>query len=65
MTDGSKVEPFSKRDGVNWVSVMVLSIFHIGAVAAISCFSWRAFIMNRGALLGVLEHRHRYGLPRC
>ena len=30
------------RDGINWISLAVFSIFHLGAVAALFYFSWPA-----------------------
>jgi fatty-acid desaturase len=37
-------EPYLiSRTGINWVSLIALSIFHIGAVAALFFFSWPAF----------------------
>ena len=41
--DANNVELFVKRDGINWVSVIALTIFHIGAIAALFFFSWPAF----------------------
>jgi fatty-acid desaturase len=35
--------PFVKRDGINWLSVTVLAVFHIGAAIAPFFFTWRAF----------------------
>jgi fatty-acid desaturase len=36
--------PFVKRDGINWISVIVFSVFHAGAVAALFFVSWPAFL---------------------
>lgn len=33
-----------KRDGINWLSVIVLSVFHAGAVLALFFFSWPALL---------------------
>ncbi len=35
--------PLIKRDGVNWITVVAFSLFHVGAVAALFFFSWPAF----------------------
>ena len=39
----SRVVPFLKRDGINWISVIAFAIFHIGAIVALFFFSWPAF----------------------
>ena len=35
--------PFMNRDGINWVSVTVFTLFHVGAITALFFFSWPAF----------------------
>ncbi len=35
--------PNLRRDGINWITTIAFSIFHIGAVAAFFFFSWPAF----------------------
>ena len=35
------VAAISKRLGINWLTAIILAIFHIGAVAALFMFSWR------------------------
>lgn len=42
--DAGTVELFVRRDGINWVSVIAFSIFHIGAIAALFFFTWPAFL---------------------
>jgi stearoyl-CoA desaturase (delta-9 desaturase) len=41
--DANRVEPFLRRDGINWVSIVAFAVFHIGAFAALFFFSWPAF----------------------
>jgi fatty-acid desaturase len=43
-TDACNDERFVKRDGMNWVSVIAFTAFHIGAVAAFFFFTWPAFL---------------------
>jgi hypothetical protein len=31
------------RRGINWPTTIVLSVFHVGAVAALFVFTWPAF----------------------
>ena len=33
----------TRRRNPNWITVIVLVLFHVGAVAALFMFSWRAF----------------------
>jgi fatty-acid desaturase len=35
--------PFVSRDGINWISVTVFTLFHVGAITALFFFSWPAF----------------------
>jgi fatty-acid desaturase len=42
------VTPLIKREGINWVSVIVFSLLHIGAVAAVFFFTWPAFFTAVG-----------------
>jgi len=35
--------PFGRKDGINWISVVAFSVFHIGAIAAMFFFTWPAF----------------------
>jgi stearoyl-CoA desaturase (delta-9 desaturase) len=44
ITPHNAKEPIISRTGFNWVSLIALSIFHIGAVAALFFFSWPAFL---------------------
>jgi fatty-acid desaturase len=37
------VRPFVRRDGINWISVIAFTLFHMGAVAALFFFTWSAF----------------------
>jgi stearoyl-CoA desaturase (delta-9 desaturase) len=40
--------PIVEREGINWVSVIAFSGFHIGAVVAVFFFSWPAFFAALG-----------------
>ncbi len=37
---------FRKQEGVNWTSSIAFAIFHIGAVAALFFFNWRALLVS-------------------
>jgi hypothetical protein len=39
----TNARPFVNRDGINWISVTVFTIFHVGAVTALFFFSLPAF----------------------
>jgi fatty-acid desaturase len=39
------VEQFRKQQGINWTSLIAFSVFHIGAVAALFVFNWRALLV--------------------
>jgi hypothetical protein len=34
---------FMNRDGINWISVTVFTLFHVGAITALFFFNWPAF----------------------
>ena len=36
--------PLIKRDGINWITCVAFTIFHLGAIGAFFFFSWPAFI---------------------
>ncbi|MCC6392811.1 MAG: acyl-CoA desaturase, partial [Bryobacterales bacterium] len=36
----------SNRQKMNWTTTIVLVLFHIGAVAALFMFSWKAFLVS-------------------
>ena len=38
--------PLVKRDGVNWVTVIAFTVFHVGAIVALFFFNWPAFITS-------------------
>ena len=40
---GTDVISLPNRQKVNWVTIIVFGLFHIGAVAALFLFSWKAF----------------------
>jgi len=35
-----------RRDQPNWFTCFILAVLHVGAFAALFCFSWRAFILT-------------------
>jgi stearoyl-CoA desaturase (delta-9 desaturase) len=39
----TNAKPFMNREGINWVSLIAFSAFHVGAVVALFFFSWPAF----------------------
>src|SRR5215213_2809214 len=68
--------PFVKRDGINWTTVIVLALFHIGAALAPFFFSWPALFTALGLYwislslgIGMGYHRlltHRsFQPPKC
>ena len=68
--------PLVKRNGVNWITVVAFTIFHLGAIAAFFFFSWPAFItavmlywMSMSLGIGMGYHRlltHRsYKVPKA
>ena len=42
----SEVIALADRHKPNWLTIIVLAIFHIGAVAALFMFSWKALIIS-------------------
>jgi stearoyl-CoA desaturase (delta-9 desaturase) len=42
--DAGKAELFIKRDGINWVTVIAFTVFHMGAIAALFFFTWPAML---------------------
>ena len=44
----SQTVPIVQRDGLNWTSIIVFSLFHAAAVAALFFFSWGAFLTAAG-----------------
>ena len=40
------VAEIARRQGLNWFTALVLALLHIGAVAALFMFSWRAFAVS-------------------
>ncbi len=70
-----RFEPFVRREGINWTSVIAFTFFHIGAVAALFFFTWPAFLtavalywVSLSLGIGMGYHRlltHRaYKVPR-
>jgi stearoyl-CoA desaturase (delta-9 desaturase) len=63
------------KDGINWVTVFFMALFHVGAVAALLMFSWKAVIVTfllwiiSGMGIGMGYHRlltHRgYKTPKA
>ena len=71
----SHVDSFPEQEGLNWTTTLVLVIFHIGAIAALFFFTWKAFAiavflywMATGLGISMGYHRlhtHRsYKVPR-
>jgi stearoyl-CoA desaturase (delta-9 desaturase) len=73
-----RTQPVSipNRSGLNWITALVLAVLHIGAVAALFFFSWRAFAVavvlyciatGLGISMGYHRlHTHRsYKVPRA
>lgn len=69
------VLPISEPQKINWVNSIVFAVFHIGAIAALFMFSWRAFFValflywfttGLGISMGYHRlHTHRsYQVPR-
>ena len=69
------VLPISEHQKINWVNSTVFAVFHIGAIAALFMFSWRAFFValflywfttGLGISMGYHRlHTHRsYQVPR-
>jgi stearoyl-CoA desaturase (delta-9 desaturase) len=67
---------FPNRSGLNWITALVLAVLHIGAVAALFFFSWRAlsvavvlYCIATGLGISMGYHRlhtHRsYKVPRA
>ncbi|MGH9627633.1 MAG: acyl-CoA desaturase [Bryobacteraceae bacterium] len=67
--------PINKRKRVNWITVVAMSLFHVGAIAALFMFSWKSLIIAAvlhwvaiGFGIGMGYHRlltHRsYKVPR-
>ena len=63
-------------DEVNWVTAIFMGLFHVGAIAALFFFTWKAFLVSMflwwvsGSLgIGMGYHRlltHRgYNTPKC
>ena len=53
-------KPQAAKDEVNWVTAGFMSAFHIGAVAALFFFTWKALFvaMFLWWISGSLGHRH-------
>ena len=73
--DSSLRKARASRDGINWVTATAMALFHIGAIAALFFFTWKALIVTAflwwvsGSLgIGMAYHRlltHRgYKTPR-
>jgi len=42
------VRAFIERDGINWISLIAFTVFHVGAIAALFYFSWPAVLTALG-----------------
>ena len=56
--------PHSDRTKINWTNNIVFGLFHVGAIAALFCFSWQAFAVAvflywLGTGLGISMGYHR------
>ena len=38
-------KPQAERDEVNWVTAIFMSLFHVGAIAALFFFTWKALFV--------------------
>ena len=52
-----QVESLRKRqageDGVNWLTTSVMAVFHLGAVASLFFFTWKALGVALFAMVGL------------
>ncbi len=66
---------YAKRQGLNWFTSLVLVVIHVGAVAALFCFTWQrlavavllyCIAVGLGISMGYHRlHTHRsYRVPR-
>ena len=39
----TNASPFIRRDGINWISLTVFTLFHVGAIVPLFFFTWPAF----------------------
>ncbi len=73
--DSSLRKDRASREGINWVTATAMALFHVGAVAALFYFNWKALIVTAilwwisgGLGIGMAYHRlltHRgYKTPR-
>ncbi len=46
MTLNSLKKQQARADGVNWLTASVMVLFHIGAIAALFFFTWKAFFLS-------------------
>jgi stearoyl-CoA desaturase (Delta-9 desaturase) len=42
----TEVIPMADRHGLNWVTTIVMTLFHVGAVTALFMFSWKLFAVT-------------------
>ena len=47
---------------VNWVTAIFMGLFHVGAIAALFFFTWKAFCVDV-PVVGFGQPGHRHGLP--
>ncbi len=50
-------------DEVNWVTATFMGLFHVGAIAALFFFSWKALAGLDVLVVGFWKPGHRHGLP--
>ena len=69
---GTEVVSINKYDRPNWVTIIAFGLFHIGAVAALFFFTWKAFWVSvvlywlttnvlqigQQAIMNKMMHRH-------
>lgn len=41
----TEVTNIRKKTGINWITTVVMGLFHVGAIAALFMFSWKSFIV--------------------
>ena len=72
----SDIQSIHEQQKLNWANIIVLIALHVGAIAALFMFSWRAFLVTvflyyvsvgLGISMGYHRlHTHRsYKIPRC
>ncbi len=61
-----RAESLKKREasayGINWLTTSVMILFHVGAIAALFFFTWKAFFRFAGAVVDFRRAGYRDGL---